>query len=122
MEINTSIELVDFKKNTNNKISIRRNIRTAVFPAAKFPYGKISLRRNLFKAKFPTVKFPTAKFTVTGVGAWLDLSVWLVVYSIICMTSVPETFCSCTSVDPIIVSSGQNEARVRDKGVLRQNT
>ena len=35
------------------EISVRRNIRTAKFPTAKYPYGEISLRRNFLTAKFP---------------------------------------------------------------------
>ena len=35
------------------EISVRRNIRTAKFPTAKFPYGEISLRRNVLMANFP---------------------------------------------------------------------
>ena len=54
------------------EISVRPNIRTAKIPTAIFPYDEvslydeISLRRNFLTAKFPTAKFPTAKFPNAG--------------------------------------------------------
>ena len=68
LKVKNSYDKISIRRNIRTanlfygEISVRRNIRMAKFPAAKFPYGEISLRRNFFTSKFPTAKFLMAKF------------------------------------------------------------
>ena len=83
------------KKDTNNKISIRRNIQTAISLMLKFLYGEISvqrniLRQNLIAAKFLSVKFPATKFPKAKFPVTLQVMCHCIQFSIICVCAVGD--------------------------------